>query len=268
MADENRTVERKYGNFSEYNIQMNRWILKPIGAWPITDSTTTVEKITSQILTVVCWCISLFTIIPGVLNITLEKEDFYLKLKTLGPLSHWCVGGFNYAVLLLRKSDIHYCIEHIRTDWKMITRSKDQQVMLKNAKLGRRVAGFCAAFMQGGVFSTCIVYGVFTSQTIQVGNETQVVYGLPCPPYKFPIQLKPIHDIILGTQFLSAFVVTTSATGAFGLAAVFASHAVGQLNIMVAWVNEFVNQHLRSENDNASVNKVGAIVEHHLRVLR
>ncbi|KOX73711.1 hypothetical protein WN51_13789 [Melipona quadrifasciata] len=267
MADENRTVEKKYGNFSEYNIQMNRWILKPIGAWPITNSTTTVEKIMSRILTVVCWFISLFTIIPGVLNIILEKEDIYLKLKTLGPLSHWCVGGFNYAVLLLRKSDIHYCIEHIRTDWKMITRSEDQQVMLKNAKLGRRVAGFCAAFMQGGVFSTCIVYGVFTSQTIQVGNETMVVYGLPCPPYKLPIQLKPIHDIILGTQFLSAFVVTTSATGAFGLAAVFASHAVGQLNIMMAWVNEFVNQHLRCENENASVSKVGAIVEHHLRVL-
>ncbi|KAK9299137.1 hypothetical protein QLX08_007754 [Tetragonisca angustula] len=36
---------------------------------------------------------------------------------------------------------------------------------------------------------------------------------------------------------------------------------------MVVWVNEFVNQHLRSENKNASVNKIGAIVEHHLRVL-
>ncbi|XP_043517130.1 odorant receptor 4-like [Frieseomelitta varia] len=266
MTDELRTIERKFGNLSKYSIQVNQWILKPIGAWPITNSTTTVEKITTRMLTVVCWCFSLFTIIPGVLNIMLEKEDIYLKLKTLGPLSHWCVGGFNYAVLLLRKNDIHYCIEHIRTDWKMITRSEDQQVMLKNAKLGRYVAGFCAAFMHGGVFCTCLVLGAF-KRTIEIGNETMAVYTLPCPAYKFPVQTNPTHDIILGTQFLSAFIASSSAAGAFSLATVFASHAVGQLSIMTTWVDEFVNRQSRDENNNDCVNKIGIIVEHHLRVL-
>ena len=267
MTDDLRTIERKFGNLSEYSIQVNQWILKPIGAWPITNSTTTVEKITSRMLTIVCWCFSLFTIIPGVLNIMLEEEDIYLKLKTLGPLSHWCVGGFNYAVLLLRKNDIHYCMEHISTDWKMITRSEDQQVMLKNAKLGRYVAGFCAAFMHTGVFCTCLVLGAF-KRTIEIGNETMTVYTLPCPAYKFPVQTNPTHDIILGTQFLSAFIASSSAAGAFSLATVFASHAVGQLSIMMAWVDEFVNRQSGDENNNACVNKIGIIVEHHLRVLR
>ncbi|KAK1131473.1 hypothetical protein K0M31_017757 [Melipona bicolor] len=265
MTDEPGTVERKYNNLSEYSIQVNRLILRPIGAWPDSNSTT-LEKIRSRILTVICWCFWLFTMIPGVLNIILKKEDIYIKLKTLGPLCDWGVGGFNYAMLLLRRNDIHDCLEHIRTDWKIITRSEDQQVMLKNAKLGRYVAGFCAAFMQGGVFSACIVYGVFT-QTVEVGNETLIIYTLPCPPYKLPVQTKSIHDIILGTQFLSAFISISSTTGVFGLATVFASHALGQLNIMMVWVNEFVNQQSRYQNSNAYVNKLGAIVEHHLRVL-
>ena len=267
MTDDPKTIERKYNNLSEYSIQINRWLLKPLGIWPVTNSTI-VEKITYRILIVFCWCISLFTTIPGVLNIALEKEDIYIKLKALGPLSHWCVAGLSYAVLLLHKNDIHYCIEHIKTDWEIITRSEDQQVMLKYAKIGRYVAGFCAAFMQGGVFSGCVVYGFFTTQTIEVGNETLIVYGLPCPPYKFPVELKPIHDIILGTQFLSAIVVTGIATGAFSLATVFASHAVGQLNIMVVWVNEFANRQSRDENNIACIDKIGIIVEHHLRILR
>ncbi|KAK1131477.1 hypothetical protein K0M31_017761 [Melipona bicolor] len=267
MTNDLRTVERKYDNLSEYSIQVNRWILKPIGAWPAQNSTTSFEKITSRILTVICWCFWMLTIIPGALNIILEKEDMYIKLKTLGPLSDWSVGGFNYAMLLLRRNDIHNCIEHIRTDWKMITRSEDQQVMLKNAKVGRYIAGFCAAFMQGGVFCGCIAAGVF-QRTVEVGNETVIIYTLPCPPYKLPVQTKSIHDIVLSIQFLAAFIAVSSTTGAFGLAIVFASHALGQLNIMVPWINEFINQQSRDQNSNACVNKIGAIVEHHLRVLR
>lgn len=267
MTDDPVTVERKFGSLSEYSIQVNRWILKPIGAWPSSNSTTNREKFMSWILNVICWCFSLFTIIPGVLNILLEKEDLYLKLKMFGPLSHWCVGGFNYAVLLLRQGDIHYCIKHIRTDWKTITRLEDQRVMLKNAKLGRYIACFCAAFMHGSVFCTCLVLGAF-KRTIEVRNETILVYTLPCPAYKLPVQTNPGHDIILGTQFLSAFIATSSAAGAFSLATVFASHALGQLNIMVTWINEFVNQHSKDQNNNARANRIGIIVEHHLRALR
>ncbi|XP_068970787.1 odorant receptor 82a-like [Bombus flavifrons] len=266
MTDDPVTVERKFGSLSEYSIQVNRWILKPIGAWPSSNSTTNREKFMSWILNVVCWCFSLFTIIPGVLNILLEKEDLYLKLKMFGPLSHWCVGGFNYAVLLLRQGDIHYCIKHIKTDWKTITRLEDQRVMLKNAKLGRYIACFCTAFMHGSVFCTCLVLGAF-KRTIEVRNETILVYTLPCPAYKLPVQTNPGHDIILGTQFLSAFIATSSAAGAFSLATVFASHALGQLNIMVTWINEFVNQHSKEQNNNAPANKIGVIVEHHLRAL-
>ena len=266
MTDEPKTVEKKYDNLGEYSIQVNRLILTPIGAWPDLN-TTTLEKIGTRILNVICWCFWLFTMIPGVLNIILEKEDIYLKLKTLGPLCDWGVGGFNYAMLLLRRNDIHDCLEHIRTDWRMITRSEDQQMMLKNAKLGRYVAGFCAVFMQSGVFCACILFGVVT-QTVEIGNETLIVYTLPCPPYKLPVQTKSTHDIILGTQFFSAFISISSTTGVFSLATVFASHALGQLNIMVAWVNEFVNQRSRHQNNNGGVNNIGAIVEHHLRVLR
>lgn len=76
-----------------------------------------------------------------------------------------------------------------------------------------------------------------------------------------------IHDIMLGTQFLSAFVVSSSASASFTLATIFTCHVVGQLNIMVIWVNEFVDR-LQKENKDNHINKISVIVEHHLRILR
>lgn len=266
MADDLAKIEKKFGDLSEYSIQFNRWILKPIGAWPASFYKSRIEKIVSKILIVICWISSLFTLIPGVLHVFLEKEDIYVKLKILGPLTHWLVGGFNYAVLLLCKDDIHYCIKQICADWNIITKKQDQQVMLKNAKIGRYVAVFCTVFLQGGVFCTCLALGAF-KKTIKVDNETVNIYNLPCPAYNMPVDTNPTHDIILGTQLLSAFICSSSTAGAFSFVAICASHALGQLNLMVIWINEYVNRP-KKLNNNAYINKIGIIVEHHLRILR
>ncbi|XP_017759755.1 PREDICTED: odorant receptor 82a-like [Eufriesea mexicana] len=264
MTDELVAVAKKFGSLSEYSIQLNRWILKPIGAWSSSSSTAR-EKIMSKILVVICSCFSLFTIIPSILRIIFEDEDIYLKLKMLGPISHWLIGGINYVVLLLHKNDIRSCIEHVQADWKIVARPKDQQVMLRYAKVGRYITGFCAGFMQGGVFCYCVMLGIF-KQSVKIGNETVAVYSVPCPPYKLPIYTNPTHSIVLATQFLSGFIVSSSAVAAFSLNATFANHALGQLNVINMWINEFVN-YPRNQSKDSCVNEIDVIVEHHLRIL-
>ena len=53
----------------------------------------------------------------------------------------------------------------------------------------------------------------------------------------------------------------------FSLAAVFAAHACGQLDVLVIWVTEYVNES-REHNKDPNYSGIGVIVEHHLRVLR
>lgn len=268
MTNDINVAKQRSDNLSEYSIKLSRWYLKPLGAWPASSSTTKMERIISQILIVICWCIILFTVIPGILYILFVKQDIYVKLKIFGPLSHWCIDGFNYAILLLRKNDILHCIEHLRADWKLITRTQDQQVMLRNAKIGRYIAAFCAIFMQVIIFFTCFILGIF-KRSIHIDNKTVELYNLPCPAYKIPFDTDPtIHDIMLGTQFLSAFVVSSSASASFTLATIFTCHVLGQLNIMMIWINEFVDRLQRKENKDNHINKIGVIVEHHLRILR
>ncbi|XP_076235776.1 uncharacterized protein LOC143180129 [Calliopsis andreniformis] len=266
MTNESAITETELGNLSDYSLQLNRWYLKPIGAWP-SSSTSRIEKIISVILIILCYCSISFTVIPCMLHIMLEDESIRKKLRVLGPLSHWFVGGINYTTLLLRSNEIRCCMEHLKTDWQIITRVKDRRVMLKNTKMGRYVAAFCAAFMQGGVLSYCLVTAL-AKKVVQDGNETRTVHMLPCAFYKklLDIDSSPTNEIILASQFLSGFIVNSSAVAAFSLAAVFAAHARGQLNVLMIWITEFVNES-RAQSREPCLNKIGVVVEHHLRVL-
>lgn len=191
-----------------------------------------------------------------------------MKLREFAPLSHWFIGGINYTMLLLQSKQIRGCVEHMQVDWQIVTRMKDQEVMMSHAKIGRYVAAFCAAFMQFGVLSYCVVTA-FATQIVTVGNETRTVRMLPCVAYKklIPVDTSPMNEIVLSSQFVSAFIVNSIAVGSISIAAVFAAHACGQLNVVTTWINEYVNQSNDRKKD-LGFNGIGKVVEHHLRVLR
>ncbi|XP_076675869.1 odorant receptor 4-like isoform X2 [Andrena cerasifolii] len=265
MIKESANSQGDISDLCNYSLQLNRWYLTPIGAWPSSSSTPRHERIISIVLIVLCYCLIAFTVVPSFLSIVLEDEDIRKKLKILGPLGHWFVGGINYTTLLLRRKEIRRCVEHMKMDWRMITRGKDQRAMLKFAKFGRYVAAFCGAFMQVGVLSYCAVTA-FSTEIVYVGNQTRTVHLLPCAVYKrlLNVNTSPINEIVLASQFLSGFIVNSSAVGAFSLAAVFGAHACGQLDVLMTWITEFVNE--SGQKDKVYLNKIGTIVEHHLRV--
>ncbi|XP_050581925.1 uncharacterized protein LOC126918260 isoform X2 [Bombus affinis] len=246
---------------SDYCLQLNRWFLKPIGAWPSSPSTTRLEKIVSFILNIICFASVIITAIPSVLLLILEDESINLKLKTLDFLSHLFVSSFNYSTLLLHSKDIRQCVEHIEADWRSVTREEDQHAMMKNAKFGRYVAASCAIFMQGGILCFCFVTALTTVE-IQIGNETRVLRLLPCAVYKKLVNVdeSPANEIMLSLQIWSALIANSSTVGIFSLAAVLAAHACGQLDVIMAWITEFVKE-------TSSFQEIGVIVERHLRTL-
>ncbi|XP_076760940.1 odorant receptor 10-like [Xylocopa sonorina] len=267
MSSECVVIETSLDRRSDYSLQLNRWFLKPIGAWPASPSTSRLKKSASIVLNVVCYGFMLSSASLALLHMILEEKSFYVNLKTLGPVSHWLVSSLNYTTLLLRSKDIRYCIEHMEIDWRTVRGEEDQKVMMRNAKFGRYVATFCAAFMQGGVLCFCFVTAL-TTEAIQVGNETRIVHVLPCPVYRglLNVDESPTNEIVLITQVWSAFIANSSTVGIFSLAAVLAAHACGQLNIVMMWITDFVNE-TRDQKKSAGFKQIGTIVEHHLRAL-
>ena len=110
MADDIVAIQKKFGSLNEYSIQVNRWLSKTIGLWPLTSTTSKFEKIMTKILILLCWIIALFVTTLSLLHFILVKEDIITKLKMIGPISYCVGGGLNYAVLLFLRDDIRYCI--------------------------------------------------------------------------------------------------------------------------------------------------------------
>ncbi|XP_078051363.1 odorant receptor 10-like isoform X2 [Augochlora pura] len=255
------------GNPSEYSLQLNRWYLKPIGAWPSSSSTSRLERFASVMLIAMCYGIILFTVVPCLLHMVLEEKDTYRKIRAFGPFVHWSMGGVKYTTLLLRGNEIRLCVEHVEVDWQIMTRVQHRLVMMRYAKFGRYVSVFCAAFMQGGVLSYCF-FTALSTRPVEVGNETRIVHVLPVEFYKslMNTDLSPANEIVLVLQFLSAFIVNSSAVGAFSLAAALAAHACGQLNILMNQITEMVSRS-RNRDNKVLITETGAIVENHLRIL-
>ncbi|XP_032669705.1 uncharacterized protein LOC116843424 [Odontomachus brunneus] len=140
--------------------------------------------------------------------------------------------------------------------------------MAKNARLGRFVAGICAVCIHSGVYIYSIVAGMKTLE-VSIGNKSVPMVQLPCPVYsKFvDTRFSPAREIMLVMQLLSDFVVNSVIVGACSLAAVFAMHACGQLDILTLRLNNLVEDQDAKKNDWAN-KKMADIVDHHLRVLR
>lgn len=202
--------------------------------------------------------------IPCILYMLFEKEDIKSRLTAAVPLIHRLMGSINYWILLRRKKDIHRCIQHMEADWKLIRKNDDREVMLQYAKIGRFIAGFCAIFMHGSslIFTAM---RVMKTVTVTVGNETFTIHPMTCPMYSKIVDARfsPANEILLSVQLLSSLVVASSTVAVCSLAAVFAMHACGQLNVLYAWLNKITEE----EKNHLAEQKLAAVVEHHWRIL-
>ncbi|XP_011644993.1 uncharacterized protein LOC105432074 [Pogonomyrmex barbatus] len=259
-----RSTELSYKSDNDYSLQLTRWFLMPIGVWQRVHVTTKIDKFFSHIHILVCTFVIAIIVIPCFLHLSLEEKDMENKLNIIGPLSHWTMGMINYYLLLARSDDIRECVLHMETDWRLVRKIEDRQIMLRQAKIGRFIAGFCAVFMQGG---TLLFNVAKPTTTIIVDNETLSIHPMTCPLYtKFiDTRYSPANEIMVLIELFSGFIVNSVTVCACSLDAVFAMHAYGQLDILFSWLNELVVD--GDKGNEYAEQKLAVIVKHHLRVL-
>ncbi|XP_071641278.1 odorant receptor 82a-like [Temnothorax longispinosus] len=247
---------------NDYSLQLNRWFLKPIGIWSQINGSS---KILVLLQIFICVIVVACIMIPCALFVLFEEANIKLKLLVIGPLLHRVMGSVNYWVLLKRSGDIRKLIRHMEEDWEIINRIEDRKVMLQYAKFGRFVAGICGVIMHGSTILFSI-YRVMKTVPVTVGNETFRTHPMTCPVYSKIIDTRfsPVNEIALVLNFLSTLVANSSTIGGCSLAAVFATHACGQLNVLYTWLHELVEN---QKENHVAEKKMAAIVEHHLRVL-
>ncbi|XP_018311180.1 odorant receptor 22c-like [Mycetomoellerius zeteki] len=250
----------------DYCLQFNQWFLKPIGAWPEINDPSPGCKIMILLQIFICTSIIAVPTVTCILYVLLETENVQQKLSTIGPLLNRFMSSMHYWVLLKRSDDIHKLIRHMEKDWSLVQRIDEREVMLQHAKFGRFVTIICGIMMQGG----CLLFGLGQSMrtaTITIGNETFTTHLTTCPIYSKIIDTRftPLNEVAIVLQNVIILIISFCTAGGCSLAAAFAIHACGQLNVLYMWLHELVEN--QATENNKARQKLTAIVEHHLRIL-
>ncbi|XP_078043426.1 odorant receptor 4-like [Augochlora pura] len=239
-----------------------KWILKSIGIWP------NVLKDTNKILqkfSIGLWnFVLLFALIPFTLYLALEEKNLTIILSLIGPGVYCWLALFKYWSLIACKPALKYCIQIVQDDWKEVERGEDRELMLKYGNVGRNLTILCVTFMYSGAFmyhaiSKCVI-GAY------VDEQNRTVKPLNYPAYSglFDPQKRPYYDMVFAMHIMCGYVLSSVTIGICGLAALFASHVCGQIDIMILRLKNLTDQRKES---NLNL-RLASIIDHHVRTLR
>ncbi|KAF7381315.1 hypothetical protein HZH66_013709 [Vespula vulgaris] len=251
---------------ANFNVQLNRWILKSIGAWPKSSDVSYCQIYLHRLNKTICYALIIFLMIPCGLYLTLEVKDTYDKLRLTGPLSFCLMAIIKYCALNIRENDIRQCFEYIEWDWKKVKHNEDLQIMKENANLSRRIVIVCATFM----YSSAAFY--YIAVPFARGMITEMDSNVTYRPLVYPVakiivdaRRSPINEIFFGIQCISGFLTHSITTAACGLAATFAMHACGQLQLIISCLENLVDG--REDSNDTIEERLADIVQRHVRAL-
>ncbi|XP_003700918.3 odorant receptor 10-like [Megachile rotundata] len=260
-------TEQDYLKNVDLSIRLNRWILKPIAAWPESSTVSPIKKYFGWFVHVVCYFLVSFLFVPCLIFLILEVNDTYNRIKLIGPLSFFLMSYLKYYLLLLHKNDVLKCVKQIEWDWKNMKHLDEKRIMVMNANYARRIVIVCTFFM----YSSYIFFYIAVPITVgripaQDGNFTFIFLPFPSSMRITDYRQSPVNEIFYFLQCLAGVVLHIITVGACSLAATFAVHACGQMEILMNWLGYLVNG--RADMSKSLDGRIASIVEQHVRILK
>ncbi|KAF3054499.1 Odorant receptor 184 [Nylanderia fulva] len=248
-----------YENDIHYTMQLCRWILKPIGIWHLIYGRSSLyEKLISRTLIFVCFSVLCFVLIPAGPYTLLREKDIIIKIRLFGPVYFCLTSALKYCFLGMRGTAIRRCIEHVEHDWQVIQYEDHRKMMLRNAMVGRRLTTLCVIFLYIGGMS---YHMIMPLKNYTIRPLVYLGYDIYFNP-----QISPAYEIVFFLHCLSALIQYSITTATCSLGAIFATHACGQVQILMTLLNDLV-EGKRSKNTTVD-NRLSLITRHHVRILR
>ncbi|XP_012534747.1 odorant receptor 4 isoform X1 [Monomorium pharaonis] len=269
MYDRSRLPDKIYNiHYKQdihYAMQLCRWILKPIGIWHLTyDRSSRRDKLLSFVLIFVCFSGLCFVLVPAGPYILFREKDVNIKVKLFGPVGFCLTAAIKYCFLGARVSAIGRCVKHLESDWRAVQHQDHRRMMLRNSLVGRRLTTLCVIFLYTGGMSYHAIMPL-SSRTRTNGSFTSRPLVYPGYDLYVDSQASPAYETIFCMHCLSAIIQYSCTTAACSLAASFATHACGQVQILMTLLDDLVD----GERTKGTVEKrLSLIVRHHVRVLR
>ncbi|KMQ87642.1 odorant receptor 13a [Lasius niger] len=257
---------KRYQDDILYITQPTRNILLTLGAWPSINRERSVRPQACNFL-LICITYTLLSceLIPGILYWLMEKST-RIRLQTIPLLLYDIMSISQYGIFIFRRDQLRRCFKYVEEDWENLISADTRNIMLKSAKMGKRLATICAIFMYSGAFAFRTILPL--SQGTTVTDQNITIRPFACPGYFFSLDVyvSPVYEILFTIQCLTGIVMVSVVISASGLTAIFVVHARGQLKILIDLMRSFVQE--PSQEERKVDKKLAQIVKHQIRVRR
>ncbi|XP_076376058.1 odorant receptor 4-like [Megalopta genalis] len=257
--------EDDHEEYVNMSIEWNRWILKPMGVWPRSRHASNTEVCFNWLMHAVCYSLISFLFVPCYLYVSFEVNEVYDKLKQYGPLTFCMMAFAKYSSLIVHVNDIRECIKCIDWDWRNVNHAEDRGIMIANANFGRRLVKVCTFFMFSGFVFYYIAVPISIGKiSVQGENHSFIPLVFPVTKLIVDTHQNPTNEIFFAIQFFGGMLIHAIAAGACSLAAAFAVHACGQMQVLMCWMGYLVDGRVdMSSSTNA---RIARIVTQHVRI--
>lgn len=264
-----KNVKINHENRIERTFQLTRLFLTVSGIWPvITKYSSKRMKYLSNLVITVCFLMIGFTFVPCALHTIFRERNAAMRILFLGPVGASFGAVLKYAIILLRSETINKCVEQIKNDWRSVESAEELAIMTRHANTGRGIAIICTLFLYTGGMSFHAIVPILKGTKINEFNQTIRPLGYPGYDIFVDPQTTPTYEIIFFLICLSAHVRYTVTIGIISLAAVFVTHACGQVQIvMLRLAKLFDGIDHRSERDELR-QRISRIIKGHVNGLR
>ncbi|XP_033191861.1 odorant receptor 10-like [Bombus vancouverensis nearcticus] len=248
-----------------YVTKHNKWVLSTIGMWPTV--VKGIGKFVPKIIIGLSNFVSSLNVLQFILHIILEEKNPTLKVRFLGLICFASTNLMKYWALIARKSNIEYCIEQVQIDWKQVDFQRNRILMLKYGKMGRDLTIYSAVFMYGSEMLYITIMQYALGSMLKENNRTTRVLVYPTYSGLLDVQKSPIYEIVYVLQCLCTLLFNSVTVSCCGLAALFATHACGQIDIVMSQLDDLVDGKFAEKNSSPNT-RLTEIVKHHIKILK
>lgn len=197
--------------------------------------------------------------------IVFREKDINIKVKLFGPIGFCLTSTIKYCYLGARAAAFGKCIRHVEDDWRVIRYQDHRGIMLKNVLIGRRITTLCVLFLYIGGLSYHTIMPLTSSVKINE-NYTIRIHTYPGYDMFFNPTASPTYETVFVIHCLYALITYNVTTAACSLAAIFVTHACGQIQILMTLLEDLIER--KRNRDTTVKERMKIIAKHHIRVLK
>ncbi|KAL0117098.1 hypothetical protein PUN28_010141 [Cardiocondyla obscurior] len=236
-------ANKNYKRDVEYVFELSRFVFRLLGIWPYARTNSRLsETLETAVLIVVSYVILTCELVPAILYVVIVQKKTRARLKVIATTLFTIITMFKYSQLILNRNRMKNYLAQVEDDWRNIADKRDHDIMINEARIGRRLVIICAIFMYSSGVSFRTIIPLSYGKIVTEQNTT--IRLLSCPGHfiLFDVQLSPAYEIVFVMQLFSGFIKCSITTAIYGFTSLFVMHICAQMEMLIILMNNLVNK--------------------------